>query len=140
LIGPKYSLLLLLPALFYGCAAGNKTPGETSLQEALPHEIKFLDTDYLEATPGYRGEVLDAEIIDSEIRGESQKIEINIPIDPGQVDQIRVISSSGKKIKQEKAAEVMRDYENNNVGITIFLSKQKNLGFKLRLIDQPDGN
>jgi len=84
--------------------------------------------------------VLDAEIIDSEIRGESQKIEINIPIDPGQVDQIRVISSSGKKIKQEKAAEVMRDYENNNVGITIFLSKQKNLGFKLRLIDQPDGN
>lgn len=130
----KFFLLLLFPTLLLGCAVSEKTTGA---DVPYPPAIKFIDTDYLEATRGYKGEVLDAKIIDIESSGDSQAIEINVPIDPDQVDQVVVISPSGKKLQQQKDAEVIRDYENNNVGITIFLPKQKNWSFKLRLVDQP---
>lgn len=67
-------------------------------------------------------------------------IEINLPIDPDQVDQVRVVSPTGESLEQYREPEILRDYENNNVGVKIFLPRQKNLGFRLRLIDNVESD
>ena len=137
---PGYIFLLLLPALFYGCSTGNEIPQEHAPPKALPPNANILETDYLEATPGYTGSILNAEVIGTEIRGESRVIEINVPIDPDLADQVRVISPSGQRLQQDIEAEVTRDYENNNVGIKIFIPKKNKVNFKIRLLDYPDGD
>lgn len=117
--------------MLQGCAKGYQSTPKT----APPPQIRIFETGYLEATPGYRGNVLGAEIIDAVIDDEQQAIEINLPIDPGQVDQVRVISPSGEKLKQTKEAEILRNYETDTVGLKIFLPRRESPGFRLRLID-----
>lgn len=101
-----------------------------------------LETDVLTARPGYTGKILGAEVLASEPDplGQEQIIEINVPVDPDKVDRIEVISPSGETIKQRRTAEILRNYENDNVGITLYLSKEKNWSFKLKLIDNMEDN
>lgn len=96
-----------------------------------------LETDTLKAKPGYKGKILGASVEESKMgpAGEVQIIQINLPVDPNQVDEVQVISPTGETVKQRRAAEIMRNYESDNVGVTIFLSKDKNWEFKLKLID-----
>jgi hypothetical protein len=126
--------------LLSGCATDYKSTHKTGQQYLPPQRIKVLESDYLEATPGYRGNVLGAEIVDTEVGADQQTIEINLPIDPDQVDQVRVVSPTGESLKQYREPEILRDYENNKVGVKIFLPRQKNLGFRLRLIDNVESD
>lgn len=121
--------------MLQGCTTAHQSSPGAEQQSAQPPEINILETGQLEATPGFQGTILGAEIIDAEVSADQQMIEINLPIDPDQVDQVRVLSPSGEYLKQSRQAEILRDYENNNVGVKIFLPRQKNLGFRLRLID-----
>lgn len=131
------TLLVLTTA----CSSARKNPFPNPVP---PPPNTILETDTLVAKPGYTGKLLGASVADSTIDpdGEQQIIEINVPIDPDQidVDQVEVISPSGETLKQKKNAEIMRNYESDNVGITIFMSKEKNLSFKLRLIDNSEDN
>lgn len=130
-----FSCLIVLYFLFQGCAA---IPEETEVQATPQPMLESLETGYLEATPGYVGDLLGAEVTDTNTSGKQiDVIDITIPVDPDQVDEIRVISANGKVVKQNKPAEVIPDYRNNNVGIRLFLPKQKNWEFKLRLVDLP---
>ena len=125
--------IILISVWLQGCVSSH----DSRKAVPPPSDITILDTGYLESTPGYTGSVLGAEIIGvSNIIGEELlMIEVSVPVDPEQVDEVRVISPSGNTIKQEKEAEILRDYENNNVGIKLFLPKQQKWGFTLRLID-----
>ena len=98
-----------------------------------------IETGFLEARPGYTGNVLGAEVekVTIDEAQQSQIIEINLPIDPDEVDRVQVISVSGKPIPQDKTAQIIRDYENDNVGIKLYLPKKKDWVFKLKLVDEP---
>ena len=126
--------------MLQGCAKGYQFTPKTPQQTVPPPQTRIFETDYLEATPGYRGKLLGAEIIDAEIDDEQQIIEINLPIDPDQVDRVRVISPSGEKLKQTKEAEILRDYESDTVGLKIFLPRREGPGFRLRLIDNVEAD
>lgn len=109
--------------------------------DAIPAKTKkSLETGYLDANPGFVGDVLGAEVITIfEDKEQSlQIIEINVPTNPDNVDHVRVISETGKTIPQDRTAEILRDYENNNVGIKLYLPKQKNWSFKLKLMENQE--
>ena len=132
----RISALLPIVLMLSACGiAKNKEPD----QLAAPPRMA-METDLLTATPGYTGKILGAEVLASESGplGEEQIIEINVPIDPDQVDRVEVISATGETIKQRRTAEILRNYENDNVGITLFLSREKNWRFKLKLIDNKE--
>ncbi len=129
-----YTVLILLHFLLPGSAA---TADLGEVQATPPPEPALLETGLLEATPGYVGDVLGAEVESTSSSGaQTDVIVISIPINPDQVDEVRVISPVGKVIKQSRPAEIERDYEHNNVGIRLYLPKQKKWEFKLRLVDQ----
>lgn len=111
-------------------------------EKSIP-TITVIETGYLEAKPGYTGDVIGAEVENITINEERnlQIIDINVPIylDEDDIDRVKVFSKSGKPIPQNKEAEIFNDYENNNVGIKLYLPK-KNVGFKLKLIDESDSN
>lgn len=135
--------IILISIWLQGCASSYGSPSHNSPKAAPPPpDITTLDTGYLETTPGYTGSVLGAEIIgvSDSTAEELQIIEVSIPVDPDQVDEVRIISPSGSTLKQERQAEILRDYENNNVGIKLYLPKQQKWGFKLKLIDTPEDN
>ncbi len=135
--------IILISIWLQGCASSYGSQSHNSPKAAPPPpDITTLDTGYLETTPGYTGSVLGAEIIgvSDSTAEELQIIEVSIPVDPDQVDEVRIISPSGSTLKQERQAEILRDYENNNVGIKLYLPKQQKWGFKLKLIDTPEDN
>ena len=109
---------------------------ENTMQTPSSSEI---ESGFLEARPGYTGNVLGAEVekVTIDEAQQSQIIEINLPIDPDEVDRIQVLSVSGKPIPQDKTAQIVRDYENDNVGIKLYLPMKKDWVFKLKLIDEP---
>jgi len=135
--------IILVSVWLQGCASSNGSPSHDSLKAAPPPPgITTLDTGYLESTPGYTGSVLGTKIIGvSDLSAEElQIIEVSIPVDPDQVDEVQIISPSGSTLKQQRQAEILRDYENNNVGIKLYLPRQQKWGFKLKLIDKPEDN
>ena len=133
-------IFVLLPIFLILNACGTAKNMEPN-QLAVPPRMA-LQTDLLTARPGYTGKILGAEVLASEPGplGEEQIIKINVPVDPEQVDRIEVISPSGETIKQRRTAEILRNYENDNVGITLYLSREKNWSFKLKLIDSNEEN
>lgn len=132
-IAKLFCSLLLCCVVLSSCSSTKNLSGKPV--PAPPNSS--LETDTLKAKTGYKGKILGASVEESKIgpAGEVQIIEINVPIDPDQVDRVQVVSPTGETIKQQRAAEIMRNYESDNVGVTIFLSKDKNWEFKLRLID-----
>ena len=118
------------------------TPVNPIPEEDITPYNSVIETDYLEARTGYIGKVLGAEIekVTANENQDMQIIEINLPIDPDieEIDSVKVFARSGKPIPQDETAKVFNDYENNNVGIKLYLPKQKNLVFKLKLIDESD--
>jgi hypothetical protein len=137
----KSAFTLLICLLLTGCATSLKPHSRYAPPRgAAPTEGKAIDTGELRAQRGNRGDRLGAEVINTELIGDLRSIEINIPIEPDQVDQVDVIDSSGKSIRQSRQAEIVHDYETNNVGIKIQVPNSDNLGFRLRLIDNPDNN
>lgn len=96
-----------------------------------------MDTGFLENTPGFKGELIGAEVEDVKFNtdGDYQVIRVSVPVDPDSVDTVKVFTESGEPIPQPREAEIVKNYENERVDMLIFLSKRKNIGFRLRLID-----
>ena len=138
-------LILALSAI---AVPGSVFGGEQALSSVNPKqdeqsfESPGLTTGYLQATPGYEGNVIGATVTSVDIGNEDKlhTIEINLPISPDRVDRVMVISPTGMSVRQAKEAEILRDYEHNNVGIKLFLPRTNNFAFKLKLIDLPEGN
>lgn len=109
----------------------------------LPEGTEVYETGVLKNISGYRGDVLGAEVISvvKSENGKSELIEVSIPLDSEQIDQvdrISVFSSSGQRIDFNEPLEITRDYDNNKIGINIPLSRKNKIGFVIRLIDLPE--
>lgn len=102
--------------------------------------LSTIETDVLQAKPAYTGKVLGAKIeqVTIDEQDQIQIIDISVAINPDKVNHIQVLSPSGDIVKQDRTAQILRDYENNNVGIKIFIPKQQNWVFKLRLMENPE--
>lgn len=137
----RYHLVTALigSLLLAGCA-GSLKPSHTYAPPpgAAPTEYNTVETGELRATAGHKGDGLGAEVISSETVGEEQEIEISIPLPPGQVDQVRVVSPSGESVPLSREAQIINNYETNNVGIRVKIPNSNNLGFQLQLIDTRD--
>ena len=122
-----------------GCT-GSLQPRSTYIPPpgAAPTEKGSLDTGQLEPTVGYTEDQLGAEVVNTEVLGDMQSIEINVPIQPDLVDQIQVLTESGEPIPLSRDAQIIYNYETNNVGITVQVPKSENLGLRFRLIDHAD--
>jgi hypothetical protein len=132
---------LLFPVLValvsQGCASVHPRSNHPLPPDTLSSGISSLDTGLLEPNIGYRGDRLGAEVVNAEISGDLQSIEINVPIEPDAVDRIQVMTQSGELLPMSRQATIVRNYETNNVGITIQLPKSENLRFRLKLIEDP---
>ena len=134
-------ILTLSIGLITGCTTSSELQKQADKTiDASPPVLTEVNTGYLKATPGYRGDMLGAQIesISMTPTGDQQVIELSIPIDPKRVDRVEVISISGELVKQNRKAEILGDYETSNVGIKLFLPRRKDWSFRLRLIDIPD--
>ena len=118
------------------------TGGHLYAQESneYPADTKILETDVLQSIAGFKGGLLDAEVIaiTESDDGESNTLNIVVPLDPSEVDRVQVFSPSNKPIKLKRAVEVIMDHENHEIGIILTLPKNNKLGFRLKLIDLPD--
>ncbi|TNF88199.1 MAG: hypothetical protein JSU67_11080 [Gammaproteobacteria bacterium] len=104
-----------------------------------PVGARVLETGVLQNTAGFTGAVLGAEVIAiTPGADDSQVIDIVVPVNPDEVDRVRVVTPDGKPLKQKQALEISMDHENNEVGVTLRLPRKDRLGFKIRLIDLPD--
>ena len=136
-------LFLVLIGLFLQGCASSGLQSQTQHRPPPGTEVNeggSLDTGLLEPTVGHKGDRLGAEIVSSEISGELQSIEINVPVDPGSVDQVQVMTESGEPLPMSRQATIVNNYETNSVGISIQMPTDKNLGFRLKLIDDPEGS
>ncbi len=135
-------LAMLACLLLQACASGLEPESSyTAPRGAAPMEEDSIDTDQLEATPGHRGDELGAEVVRHQEYDEYQTIELNVPIDydlVDEVDEVQVMTPSGETIPQSRQAQIVHDYETNNVGIKVHVPKTDNLGFRLKLIDHSD--
>jgi hypothetical protein len=136
----RSSFLILLACLLLQACAGGLEPKSSYSPPpgAAPTEKKSIDSGQLEASPGHRGDELGAEVIRYEQYDEYQTIELNVPIELDEVDQVEVMTPSGETIPQSRQAQIVHDYETNNVGIKLHLPNTENTGFRIKLIDHAD--
>jgi len=132
---------LVLVGLFLQACASSGLQSQTQHRPPPGSDLDeggSLDSGLLEPTVGHKGDKLGAEVVSSEDLGELQSIEINVPIDPDSVDQVRVLTDSGEPLPMSREATIVHNYETNNVGISIKLPKSENTGFRLQLIEDPE--
>jgi len=123
--------------LLAGCASSLK-PSNTYKRPAgaAPPEYNTVETGELGATTGLRDDGTGAEVISSETVGEEQSIEVTVPIEPDQVDEVRILSPSGEPVELSREAEIIHKYETNDVGIRFQVPKNNtNIRFQLQLMD-----
>ena len=132
--------LVVVGLLLQGCASSDF---QSQTQHRPPpgpelNEDGSLDSGLLEPNVGHKGDNPAAEVVSSEISGELQSIETNVPIEPDSVDQVQVLDASGEPLPMSREDTIIQNYETNNVGISTQLPKSENTGFRLKLIDKPE--
>jgi hypothetical protein len=133
----KSRYYFLFISLFCSISVAEVNNTNQQLGQITPTSTTIAETTYLKAKEGYTGNQLGAEVKEVSIDegAETRLIEVHIPFDPEKVDRIQIVTESGKILKKDRVAEVLKDYENDNIGIKFYLPKQKNWVFKVKLID-----
>lgn len=122
--------LLLLTILASACSAKrSNTPGRVERESGA-----------LEAVPGFTGDrlgiVVEQVIVEGD--GESQVIDLNLPLPLEQIDEVEVLTPSGDEIEQKQEAEIAAEPDERGVGVRLYLPKSRKWEFRLRLIDLPE--
>lgn len=98
-----------------------------------------LETSVLQKVVGFTGDELGAEVIAvTPGEGDTEIIDVVIPVSPDDVDQVHVTRPDGTPFEKKRIMEISRDHENDEVGVVLRLNKKDRLGFRLKLIDVPD--
>jgi hypothetical protein len=135
----NHFLALLLCLSLAGCANSLEPQSTyTPPPGAAPMENKSVNTGELKAEPGHKDDITGAEVVNTESLGDLQTIEVIVPIEPSEVDDVRILGSDGDPVTMTREAEIVHNYETNYVGIKFQVPKSDNLGFRLQLIDHPD--
>ena len=131
----KYFLSLIIVLCF--CSVSFAAAVNDSHQQKDTASKTIAETTFLRAKEGYTGDQLGAEVkkVSVDQEAEVRLVEVHIPYDPDRVDNIQIITESGKPLNRDSIAEVLNDYENDNIGIKFYLPRQKNWVFKVKLVD-----
>lgn len=131
--------LVLICLLLQGCAS-QLQPKATYRPPpgATPEEVGNVNTGDLLPTVGHQGDRLGARVVGAEDDGDDQVLQIELPVDPTTVDRVEVIAPGSGSEVLSREAQILQNYENDNVGITVRVPKSDNMGFRLKLIDHPD--
>ena len=137
-----YLATALMASLWLAGCASSSQPGYDYAPPpgAAPTEIKVIDTSDLQGTAGYKGEKVGAEVVSTEVDGDQQSYEIIVPMDPDQVDDVEVVTPGGDPVPLSREAQIIHNYETNNVGIRFEAPKNQKFDFRLKLIDHEDSD
>ena len=136
----RFHIPALLLCLWLAGCASSLEPKSTYVPPpgAAPMENKTVDTGEMGAEKGQRDDATGAEVVRSESLGDLQSIEVIVPIEPNEVDDVRILGSDGDPVNLSREAQIVHDYETDNVGIKFDVPKSENLRFQLQLIDHPN--
>ena len=140
MIPKNYSgrLISLLPILFFW-AANPQIVHAQQQNDSAREGARELETSVLQRVAGFTDDKLGAEVIAvTPGEGDTEVVDIVIPVNPDDVDQVRVTKPDGTPFKKKRIVEISRDHENNEVGVVLRFNKKDRLGFRLKLIDLPD--
>lgn len=140
-LNPSRCIALLVLLLLSGCAS-QLEPSSTYRPPpgAALHEIDDVDTGELKPTVGHEGDQVGAKVIGTRQEGDEQVVDIEVPVDPDSVDRVEVYSTGSDSVVLTREAQIIQNYETNNVGISVRVPNSENLGFRLKLIDHPDND
>ncbi len=133
--------LALSALLVAGCAPKHKGR-RVGLADAPPPSLQEIESGNLRAEPGYTGDRIGVRILGvTDLPDEDlQVIDLDVPLDAGQIDRVEVVSPGGRPIAQPRDAEIRPLPDPANAGIRIFLPKRKDIEFRIKLIDEADNN
>ena len=137
----RFSILSALCAtvLLGGCAGGTTPSYDYSPPPgSSQNEIRIIDTSDLQGTPGYKGDKVGAEVVSTEVDGDEQSYEVIVPVHPDKVDDVEVVSPTGEPVPLSRDAQIIHNYETNDVGIRFEAPKNEKFDFRLKLIDHED--
>jgi len=106
----------------------------------LPICASGLDTGVPETPTGKRGD----EIIHRAPYDKYQSLDLNVPIEPVQADEVEEVNQgqlempTGEPAQRSRQAGIVEDYESDDVGIKIKVPNSENTGFRFKLIDNTD--
>ena len=131
-------LISILPILFFW-APGPQIAHAQEQEGSVPEGAKVLETSVLRNDVGFTGDALGAEVIAvTPGENDTEVINIVIPVNPEDVDEVRVTRPDGTPFTKKRTMEISLDHENDEVGVVLRLNKKDRLGFRLKLIDLPD--
>lgn len=134
-------LYFVLMGLFLQGCASSGLQSETKYPPPARAELNedgSLDSGLLEPAVGHKGDKPGAEVVNPETSGGLQSVDINVPVEPGSVDQVQVLDASGNPLPMSREATIMHNYETDNVGISTQLPNSEDTGFRLKLIDKSE--
>lgn len=104
----------------------------------MAKNVSEIETGLLTAVPGIVGSRLGAKVLTiDDGQGEGTVVHVDVPIDPKKVDTVEVYDTYGNKVPQISKPDLIKDYEDNRVGVKLHLDKKQGFEFRLRLIDTP---
>ena len=132
---PSIALLLTLFLNTWTTAVAHAQSQDTS----VPVGASVIETGILQNAVGFTDVVLGAEVIAiTPAENNTLVIDVVIPVNPDDVDLIRVVTPDGNPLKQYQPMEISMDHENKEVSVILKIVKKDKLGFKFRLIDLPE--
>lgn len=131
-------LVWVLPLAFVSVAYPHLVNAQAQ-DDSAREGARELETSVLQKVIGFTGDELGAEVIAvTPGEGDTEIVDIVIPVSPNDVDQVIVTRPDGTPFKKKRIMEISRDHENDEVGVVLRLNKKDRLGFRLKLIDLPD--
>ena len=111
--------------------------GEKKVRQTDTTAEKSKETATLMAKKGEVEKLLGATVqeVILEDNGNFALVSVQVPFDPENLDKIEILGAQGKPLAGDKISQVLKDYENDNVGIKFRLKKRKNWEFKIRFYD-----
>ncbi len=97
-----------------------------------------VTTGLLKSEEGFVGDELGAEITDLDLLDDGpMRLKLTLPalaIDP---ERVEVIDGDGRPLRQVRKAKIEADYDNDRVGVVLYLNRNPNVEFRVRLHGEP---
>lgn len=103
---------------------------------ASAEDTPGLETGILLAAPGNMGNRLGAKVLTIEDENsQGTFIHIDVPVNPKKIYKVEVYDKHGQKIPQISNPDIIKDHEDNRVGVKLHLDRKRGFEFRLRFID-----
>ncbi|MBT8138655.1 MAG: hypothetical protein KJP25_02715 [Gammaproteobacteria bacterium] len=62
-----------------------------------------------------------------------QIITLSVPKELGEIQNVDIVDAKDRPLPMARDAKILQDYENNNIGVKVFLAPKSSVQFKLKL-------